>query len=209
MSPLPENNPEFSDHTFHTENASQEFSALERQQLLQLAHAAIESTLSAIPLAFESPSARLSEARGVFTTLYLGDQLRGCVGYVFPVAPLHQAVAETARAAAFHDPRFSAVTEEEAGNLSIDLSVLSLLHRASSEDVLVGVHGLVVSMHGRRGLLLPQVPLEHHWDRETFLAHTCIKAGLPADAWQHGALLEVFTAEVFGESNKARGSVGP
>ena len=63
----------------------------------------------------------------------------------------------------------------------------------------MGKHGLVVGLGRRRGLLLPQVPVEHGWDRETFLAQTRHKAGLPPDAWKHGAQLEAFTAEVFGE----------
>ncbi|MGB0038301.1 MAG: AmmeMemoRadiSam system protein A, partial [Terriglobales bacterium] len=139
----------------------------------------------------------LAEPRGVFTTIYLEHQLRGCVGYALPIHPLYRAIAESARAAAFEDTRFWPVTPEEAGKLQFSLSVLSPLFRIAAGGVEVGRHGLVISDGKRRGLLLPQVPVEHRWDRETFLAQTCHKAGLPLDAWQKSATIEAFTAEVF------------
>jgi len=143
----------------------------------------------------------LAEARGVFTTLYLQGSLRGCVGYASPVAPLFRAVAETARAAAFDDSRFWPVTEMEASELEISLSVLSRLFPIRADEVDVGRHGLVASFASHRGLLLPQVPVECGWDRETFLEQTCHKAGLPRDAWRKDATLEAFTAEVFGDGD--------
>jgi AmmeMemoRadiSam system protein A len=114
---------------------------------------------------------------------------------------VYQAVAETARAAAFEDTRFRPVTREEAPHLEIELSVLSPPQAIAPEAVEIGRHGLLISMAGRRGLLLPQVPVEHNWDRATFLEQTCRKAGLPVDAWKQGALIEAFTAEVFGEKH--------
>jgi AmmeMemoRadiSam system protein A len=108
-------------------------------------------------------------------------------------------VAETARAAAFDDNRFSPVTPDEAPHLEIELSILSPPQPIAAGAVEIGRHGLLVSQHGRRGLLLPQVPVEHNWDRATFLEQTCRKAGLPLDAWQKGATLQVFTAEIFGD----------
>jgi len=189
---------------------SQEFSLEQRRTLLQIAHQAILSGLERQPFpAAPSLPARLAEPRGVFTTLYLpgdlpGDlhrQLRGCVGYAAPIAPLCRAVAETARAAAFEDSRFLPVTKQEALQLEISLSVLSRLFPIRPEAVEVGRHGLVISEGGRRGLLLPQVPIEHSWDRETFLEQTCRKAGLPLDAWRKAATLEAFTAEVFGDAD--------
>jgi uncharacterized protein (TIGR00296 family) len=88
---------------------------------------------------------------------------------------------------------------EESPQLKIELSILSPPLPISAEEVEVGRHGLLVSMAGQRGLLLPQVPTERNWDRITFLQQTCRKAGLPPDAWQKGAVIEAFTAEVFGE----------
>jgi AmmeMemoRadiSam system protein A len=179
--------------------STQEFSHDERAQLLRLAHDSIFSVLRGVDVSFESPSAHLAEHRRVFTSLYLQGELRGCVGYVLPNSPLYRAVAETARAAAFSDNRFAPVSREEASLLEIELSILSPPQTIRAEEIAVGRHGLLVSCQGQRGLLLPQVPIEHEWDRVTFLQQTCRKAGLPVDAWQKGATIEAFTAEVFGE----------
>jgi len=187
MSPLPET------------NGAQEFSSEERTFLLKLAHLAIESALDRSEISFTSPSPHLAEPRGAFTTLYRHGQLRGCVGFVEAVASLYQTVIETARAAAFEDTRFWPVTGEELAGLRVSLSVLSKPSPIAVDQIEVGRHGLIVGMGGHRGLLLPQVPVEHNWDRITFLEQTCRKAGLPFDAWQKGASIEAFTAEVFGE----------
>ena len=176
-----------------------EFACEERTILLQLAHESILSALEHREISLTPPSPHLSEPRGAFTTIYFQSGLRGCVGYVFPVASVYRTVAETARAAAFEDTRFSPVTLEEAAGLEISLSILSPLKSITPEEVEIGVHGLVVSQGGRRGLLLPQVPVEHQWDRITFIEQTCRKAGLPLDAWQKGATLEAFSAELFGD----------
>jgi uncharacterized protein len=133
-------------------------------------------------------------------------ELRGCVGYVLPVASVYRTVAETARAAAFEDRRFFPVRADEVSALRVSLSILSSLSPIRPEDILVGRHGLLVSLGAHRGLLLPQVPVEHGWDVETFLEQTCHKAGLPGDAWREGAKLEAFTAEVFGETGTPDGS---
>jgi uncharacterized protein len=191
---------------------SAEFSLDQRRTLLGIAHRAILSALEGQPSEDPPPSSpALWEPRGVFTTLYLrGDpphalpgeqrrELRGCVGYAMPIAPLYRAVADTARAAAFDDSRFLPVTSVEAPRLEISLSVLSPLVPISPEAVEVGRHGILISHGARRGLLLPQVPVEQHWDRETFLEQTCRKAGLPPDAWGKTATIEAFTAEVFGD----------
>ena len=118
-----------------------------------------------------------------------------------PIVPLYRAVAETARAAAFEDSRFLPVTKEEALELEVSLSVLSRLFPIHPEAVEVGRHGLVISLGARRGLLLPQVAVEHGWDRETFLEQSCCKAGLPRDAWRQAATVEAFTAEVFADAD--------
>jgi AmmeMemoRadiSam system protein A len=176
-----------------------EFTPEERQVLLRLAHASIEAALDKREIPLDPPSPHLAEPRGAFTTLYFRRQLQGCVGFVFPVASLYRTVAETARAAAFEDTRFPPVTHEQAPNLQVSLSILSPLQALRAEDVEIGRHGLLISQLGRRGLLLPQVPVEHAWDRVTFLEQTCRKAGLPPDAWRKGATIEGFTAEVFGD----------
>jgi AmmeMemoRadiSam system protein A len=193
MSPQPEN------HAAPT--TQDEFTREERTNLLTLAHESIVSALEHREVPLDPPSPHFSEPRGAFTTLYLQSQLRGCVGYVLPVISLYRTVAETARAAAFEDTRFSPVTLAEARALEVSLSILSPLRAIKPEEVEIGSHGLVVSYGGRRGLLLPQVPVEHGWDRLTFIEQTCQKAGLPRDAWKNGATLEAFTAEVFGDQH--------
>ena len=176
-----------------------EYSEEERSHLLQLAHRTVNEALAGIKTDATAPGEHLAEPRGAFVTLHLHGQLRGCVGFIAAVHPLCRTIVEAATSAAFEDTRFSPVTAAEAQELRIEISVLSPLTPIAAEQVEVGRHGLIVSQHGLRGLLLPQVPLEYGWDRTTFLQQTCVKAGLPPDAWQHGAKLEAFVAEVFGE----------
>lgn len=184
------------------ETSRGEFSQDERTQLLRLAHDSILSALERRDISLDPPTAHFAEPRGAFTSLYLHGELRGCIGYVLPISSVYRAVADTARAAAFEDTRFYPVTLEEARALEIELSILSPPQPIAAEAVEVGRHGLLISLDGYRGLLLPQVPIEHHWDRETFLEHTCRKAGLPPDAWHKGAKIEAFTAEVFGDASE-------
>src|SRR5215471_11915524 len=154
-----------------------EYSQEEREILLRLAHQAINSALNGSQLDLHPPNPHLAEMRGAFTTLHLHGKLRGCIGYVIPTHSLYRTVAETALAAAFDDPRFRPVTSEEGRELKVEISVLSPLQPIRPEDV----------------------PVEWGWDRETFLAQTCLKAGLPSDAWLQGAELQAFTAEVFSD----------
>jgi AmmeMemoRadiSam system protein A len=193
MSPQPENSPAI--------QAAEPppYSPEERAELLRLAHEAIESALEDRKLELNPASPRLLELRGAFSTLHLEGNLRGCVGYVYPVKPLYRTVAETAVAAAFNDARFPPVTAEEVARLKIEISVLSPVMPIAAEDIEAGRHGLVVTLGSRRGLLLPQVALEFGLDARTFLEETCHKAGLPSDAWERGAVIEAFTAEVFHE----------
>jgi len=181
-----------------------DFSEEERVALLHIAHQAIEAEVEGKPFFLEAPTPHLTEPRGVFTTIYYHEHLRGCVGYIAAVSPLYLAVAETARAAAFEDTRFSPVQWDEVQELKVSLSVLSAPKPIDPTQVEIGQHGLLISQHGHRGLLLPQVATEHGWDRETFLRETCYKAGLPPDAWKHGARVEAFTAEVFSDSGRCR-----
>ena len=145
-------------------------------------------------------SGTLKEKRGAFVTLTVDGELRGCVGYPLPVKPLDETIIEMAVAAASQDTRFEPLAADELKKLKIEISVLGLPKPAGRpEEVQVGCHGIIVSKGFHRGLLLPQVPVEHGWDRETYLCHGCLKAGLPPDAWKKGAEIEVFTAQVFSE----------
>jgi AmmeMemoRadiSam system protein A len=174
--------------------------AADRRALLSLARRTLEAHLAGRPLPpVDGLPAALREPRGVFVTLKRGGDLRGCIGWVEPHGPLAEGVREMAVAAAA-DPRLDPVEAAELPGLRIEISVMSPLRRAAPEEVRPGEHGLVIRGEGRSGLLLPQVAVEHGWDRETFLRQTCRKAGLAEGAWREGGVeVLVFTAEVFGE----------
>lgn len=173
----------------------------EQRLLLRLAREALEEGVRTGHLLDIEPPAGASEARsGAFVTIRKHGRLRGCVGYVESSKPLYQTVRECARAAGLQDPRFDPVEPEELPVLHLEISVLSPFEEIAPEKVEVGRHGLMISRSYQRGLLLPQVPVEWKWDRETFLRETCRKAGLEDDAWRHGARLQGFTAQVFAES---------
>jgi AmmeMemoRadiSam system protein A len=176
----------------------------ERKALLQIARKSIESVLLHRPTKdLSGLQGELRELRGVFVTLKRHGELRGCIGYVEPRLPLAEAVQEVAQKAAFEDPRFLPLTMEEWPDVDIEISILSPLERVTDvQEIEVGKHGLVIDAGFTRGLLLPQVATEYHWDREQFLRHTAIKAGLPPDAWQKsGVRLYTFTTETFGETS--------
>jgi AmmeMemoRadiSam system protein A len=180
---------------------SERLTAEEQRFLLGLARRAIGhyfETRQTLEPSVENPKFR--EKRGAFVTLKVNDELRGCIGYPLPVKPLAETVAEMAVAAASQDFRFDPLTAEELPRTRIEISVLSLPEPVENPaDVEVGRDGLIISKGYCRGLLLPQVPVEQQWDRETFLSHCCLKAGLGPDEWKKGAKIEAFTAQVFSE----------
>lgn len=182
--------------------AGLELDALERRSLLLAAREAIAARLANREASLPPLEGGLAAARGAFVTLRraLDGGLRGCVGRLEADAPLLVTVIDMAVAAAMRDGRFDPVTRGELVSLRIEISALSPLEPIRPSDIQVGRHGLLLRQGARRGVLLPQVPVEHGWDRETFLAHTCRKAGLPPDAWKEpGVELLGFTATVFGE----------
>ncbi len=171
-----------------------------RKALLRIAREAVEAAAKDMPYAPTSDDLVLHEPGAAFVTLRKHGDLRGCIGTIEAREPLLQNVANMARAAAREDFRFGPVHLTEVPELSIDISVLSLPRRVEDVgEIEVGVHGLIVERGNQRGLLLPQVPAEWGWDRDEFLSQTCVKAGLPPDAWRRGADVYAFTAEVFGE----------
>jgi AmmeMemoRadiSam system protein A len=175
-------------------------SPMERDFLRTVVRRSLEHAVKGASLTCpDSPTQKLQEKCGAFVTLKRGGQLRGCIGYIRPYKPLTDAVWEMAESAALRDARFMPVEPSEVDDIEIEITVLSPLQRIENpDDVLVGRHGLLISKGSRSGVLLPQVPVEADWDRETFLAQTCIKAGLPSDSWRNpGTTLEIFTAEVF------------
>jgi AmmeMemoRadiSam system protein B/AmmeMemoRadiSam system protein A len=171
----------------------------EKKELLRLARQSVESYINEgrVP-DYKTDNADFLGEKGAFVTLKKRGELRGCIGFIEPLFPLYEAVIRTAVYAATEDTRFSPVTKEELKDLEYEISVLTPLQKIDNpRAVQVGKHGLVISMGKNRGLLLPQVPVENNWDRETFLNQACVKAGLPPDSWKKGAEIFVFEAIVF------------
>lgn len=142
---------------------------------------------------------------GLFVTLHVGKRLRGCIGILDADTTLGENLARCAADAALHDPRFSRMRPEELGEMEVEVSLLSPMRPIHPEKVEIGKHGLLVELGGRRGLLLPQVAVEHHLTREEFLAETCAKAGLPREAWKSGETkLHGFECEIIGGAHTPR-----
>lgn len=171
----------------------------DKSELLRLARSAVARYIEdkGMPRCPDG-APNLKVPRGAFVTLKKKGALRGCIGFIEPAAPLCQTVIQCAVYAAVEDRRFPPVTREELQDLEYEISVLTPLEPVSDpSSIKVGKHGLVVTQGGRKGLLLPQVAVENRWSRNEFLAQTCLKAGLPADAWKKGAKLQSFEAVVF------------
>jgi AmmeMemoRadiSam system protein B/AmmeMemoRadiSam system protein A len=171
----------------------------EKEELLRLARQAVQTFVAEKRVvSSETSNPNLLSDRGAFVTLKKGGELRGCIGFIEPVASLWDTVIQTAIYAASEDPRFTPVTAQELRDLEYEISVLTPIKKIDDPRVVeVGRHGLVIAMGRNRGILLPQVPVENNWDRETFLCQACVKAGLPPDAWKKGAEISVFEAIVF------------
>jgi len=173
----------------------------ERRELLEIARRSVDAAVEHTAYAPAAPSDQLLlQERGVFVTVTKKGELRGCIGYVMPLKPLYQAVAEVAEAAALHDPRFPPVTAKELGQLEYEISVLSPFRRLLDiKQIEVGRDGLLMRRGSNEGILLPQVPVDQHWDRSTFLEQAGLKAGLSPKAWQdEDTDIFTFSALVFG-----------
>lgn len=170
--------------------------------MLALARSAVAAALEKKPLQMPQPELPcFAMHRGVFVTVHVAGKLRGCIGVIEGREPLGVSIPHCAEGAAFHDPRFSSLRAGELSELQIEISVLSELYAVAAEQVEIGKHGLLVIAADRRGLLLPQVAVEHHLSREQFLEETCRKAGLPRDAWRKPETqLLGFTCEIFHEN---------
>ena len=176
----------------------------ERELLLKLARETIGARLGKNePPVISAGSPVLSEPRGAFVTLHRHGALRGCIGYVEAIKPLIETVREMAVAAAFQDPRFESLSGNEFEQIEIEISVMSPIKKISSiDEIEVGKHGLIMKSGYNQGLLLPQVATEQGWDKETFLSHTCNKAGLYGDCWKKpDTEIYIFSAEVFSEKS--------
>ena len=182
-----------------------EFSFEEKKLLLKLARESIESKLfnKKFPSANIDAFPILKSKSGVFVTLTISGQLRGCIGYIISEDPLYITIKDTAIGAAFRDPRFYPLTKTEYEQVELEISILSEPFLMKNYDEIeLGKHGLILEEGGRRGLLLPQVPVEHKMTKEQYLDAICRKAGLPQDLWQEKVLnISLFTATVFSEKD--------
>jgi AmmeMemoRadiSam system protein A len=178
----------------------------EKKEILKLAKLAIQSIFKKELIAELTKQKRvvknLGLRNGVFVTITKRGELRGCIGYILPVREFEELVVDAAVSAAIRDPRFDPLTEDEVGEIEIEVSVLSEPKRIENvSEVEVGKHGLIVRRGPFQGLLLPQVATEYNWDKLTFIRQTCIKAGLSPDEWKkEGTEIYTFTAEVFSEN---------
>jgi MEMO1 family protein len=176
----------------------------EKRELLALARKSVESAVQKSELyePLANTSAILNQERGAFVTLTKSGDLRGCIGYTSAAKPLYLTVRDTATRAALHDPRFHPVNESELPQLEYEISVLSPLRRVTdTQQIQIGQHGLLMKNGDSEGLLLPQVPVEQKWDRQTFLEQTCSKAGMAPGCWKDESTdIFAFTAVVFHEA---------
>ncbi len=184
------------------QNRESMFTSEQQKALLNIAKETIRalSQNQNMPV-FNVKDEKLNQSMGAFVTLTIDGELCGCIGSIEGRGPLWKTIEEMAVSAAFHDPRFPAVSAQQLEKLRIEISVLSPLEKIDDiDEIRVGEHGLYIKSSYSSGLLLPQVASERNWDRLTFLQHTCMKAGLPVDAWQNDETdIFVFFADIFSE----------
>jgi AmmeMemoRadiSam system protein A len=176
----------------------------EKKKLLEIARKTIVDKLKKGEVDKETASSDwLGRPCGAFVSLHKLGQLRGCIGTFTSQRPLVNTVQEMAVSSSQQDPRFPPVQEDEMADIDIEISVLSPLKEITDvNEIEVGRHGIYITKGFNSGVLLPQVATEYGWDRETFLDHTCIKAGLPPGTWkEEGVKIEIFDAQVFGEKD--------
>lgn len=174
----------------------------EQVELLRLARNTISSELGiGEKIKNQLSSDIFMEKCGAFVTIHSDGRLRGCIGYITGTKNMADTIEEMSLCAAFRDPRFPPLTKDEYASIDIELSILGPIEEVKNiEEIEVGLHGIIITRGFHSGLLLPQVAVEHKFDRYTFLQNTCFKAGLPHDAWKkEGTKIEKFTAQVFGE----------
>ena len=183
------------------DNMSFTLSDADKKALKDIAFNSIRDSLDGKPIAQPTLTSYLSPLTskcGAFVSLHKHGHLRGCIGHFGEDYPLHEIVAEMARAAAFEDPRFMPVTRDELDELDIEISVLTPMRRIQSLDEFeLHRHGIYIKKGYRSGTFLPQVADEVNWTKEEFVGHCSQdKAGLGWDGWKD-AELYVYEAIVF------------
>ena len=174
-----------------------------QRQLLTIARGALEARVRRTRTASPANADAMHPRCGAFVTIFCKGELRGCLGRVTSNRALPELIEHLAREVADSDPRFEPVQPGELWDISVEVSVLTPEREiASVDEIDIGRHGLIIEQGSHRGLLLPQVPAQYEWNRETFVTQTCLKAGLPPDAWRRGARMFVFEAQVFGEEDE-------
>ena len=175
----------------------------DRLRLLGLARRCLEARVRREPSPPVERGGGLDELMGAFVTIHTRGELRGCLGRLEMDRPIAETVAHLSAVVSDSDPRFRPLAVSDLALTDIEISALSPEERvAGPDEIEVGRHGLIVARGHRRGLLLPQVAVEHGWTCETFLQQTCLKAGLPPDAWRSDATIFTFEAQVFGEKQR-------
>ncbi|SPF51685.1 AMMECR1 domain protein [Syntrophobacter sp. SbD1] len=175
-------------------------SAEEKEELRKIAFQAIRCRcLGEVMPVIAVDSARLKEPGAAFVCIHKGKDLRGCIGMIEARMPLWETISTMAVQAAFEDPRFCALANDEIDSIDIEISVLTPIRRiAGPSEIEIGKHGLLVRKGCHSGLLLPQVAIEHGLDRDRFLDLTCRKAGLHEKAWTDKEVeTYIFSADVF------------
>ncbi|HEX4543333.1 MAG TPA: AmmeMemoRadiSam system protein A [Candidatus Acidoferrum sp.] len=181
-------------------------SEADRRAALKLARDAVVDAVSWRKLPnFIPRDGIFAERRGVFVTLHVRGHLQGCIGVTEASEPLGEAIVRCASSAAVEDPRFAPMNKDQLEHLSVEISLLSALEPIAPETIEIGRHGLLIVLQAHRGLLLPQVAIEHRLTREQFLEEACRKAGLRREAWRDPeARIFGFTCEVLsGDENPA------
>lgn len=179
---------------------------IQGNKLLRLARKSIETSFSKKALDYKDEKKEFPKKLGVFVTLHKAKALRGCIGFPYPYKPLADAIIEATKAAAFSDPRFLPLKEQEMEKIKIEISVLTepkeILVKGQDilKEIKIGEDGLIIQFSGFSGLLLPQVALEQKWNVLEFLRGTCVKAGLPSESWLNpNAHIYKFQAQIFQE----------
>src|ERR1700690_1719149 len=188
------------EHSFLSTKPS--FTLDERKLLMEVARQALElGVRSRESLADLPGNENIHRPGGAFVTLRIRNRLRGCIGQLPSQEPLIRVVAHCAKVVALEDPRFEPVRGEELPKIEIELSILSPLKNAIPEEIEPGKHGIMVSQGWKRGVLLPQVATQFHWDVIRFLEETCVKAELERNAWKDPSTqIQIFTAEISEEA---------